>query len=212
MMKEVSFRYPQGAFRFSCDAFSVSAGECVVINGANGSGKSTMLKLLVGILRPDKGCIYCDNDDTKEYQLFQFGQKIGYLFQEPDRQLFASTALEELTFLPLILGESERTHTERAEGLLATFALKRLEENSVLTLSRGEKQRLALCALLMQQPPYLLLDEPTTGLDEYARNQLGEYVRDLCSSGVGIVLVTHDHACASWADRIISLDAGVVAA
>ncbi|MCL2818322.1 MAG: energy-coupling factor ABC transporter ATP-binding protein [Actinomycetia bacterium] len=207
---QVIYRYPQGTFELVCNRFEIGAGEFVIVRGANGSGKSTLLRLLTGIIRPDNGTILFNSDDTALFNLAQFGQRIGYLFQEPDRQLFASTVIEELTILDELIDPAEGRDEDRAKTLLASFGLDGYEDRSVLTLSRGEKQRLALCAILMQDPSYLLLDEPTTGLDALNRERLIAYLRSLKEQGVGIALISHDDSCNTWGDRIVTIDAGVV--
>jgi len=211
VMENVSFRYPDGVFGFFCESFSIQTGETVIVRGPNGSGKSTLLKLLIGVMQPIGGDIYCDGEETAQLSLFELGERIGYLFQEPERQLFASTVLEELTILSDLLGRVDDHADQKARTLLAQFGLAGYEQRSVLTLSRGEKQRLALCAILMQEPSYLLLDEPTTGLDQRNRARLRESLGELVKRDVGIVLVTHDDECSCWGDRVVQLEAGVVA-
>ena len=173
-------------------SFSLRAGVCAALSGANGSGKTTLGKLMAGLLRPDRGRVLIDGEDTAGWPLGRFGRRVGYLFQAPERQLFAPTVAEELTFPLTLTGMPPQQAIEAASAMLDRFGLATLAEASPFTLSRGEKQRLALAALLMQDPQYLVLDEPTTGLDNRRKGILGDTVRRLVKQGAGILVIGHD--------------------
>ena len=169
-------------------------GACAALTGPNGSGKTTLGKLLCGLLKPQSGAVLFDGEDTARWSLGRRGQRIGYLFQEPGRQLFAPTALEDLTFTQELLGIPPEQAKARAMELLSRFELDALAQRGVLTLSRGEQQRLAICGLLLNKPQALVLDEPTTGLDARRREILAGVIREVLRDGVSVLLISHDMA------------------
>lgn len=190
--ESLCFTYPN--FALQNVNFSLHAGELLAITGANGSGKTTLGKLLCGLLKPTSGAVLIHGEHTENWRLGQFGQHVGYLFQEPAQQIFAPTVLEELTFIQELRGlPQEESHTH-AHELLARFELTHLAEQSTLTLSRGEQQRLALCGLLLNQPAALILDEPTTGLDPRRCEILSRMLSECLRDGVAILLISHDQA------------------
>ncbi|MDR0531314.1 MAG: energy-coupling factor ABC transporter ATP-binding protein [Oscillospiraceae bacterium] len=205
------YEYPQTGFCLRDVSFTIAAGEAVALAGRNGSGKSTCAKLLCGLLKQKSGAVLFDGEDAAQWPLGRRGRKIGYLFQEPSRQLFAPTALEDLTFAPILNGMPPQEAGRRAEALLARFELSHIAQQGTYTLSRGEQQRLALCGLLMQEPAALALDEPTTGLDARRRDILLETIRECRRGGTSILLITHDSAFArQCAERELRLENGVL--
>lgn len=210
-LNEVSYRYPKGSFAINGLCLSVKAGECTALCGVNGSGKTTIAKLMAGLIRPDSGSILMDKEDTKDMSLGRIGTKVGFLFQEPSRQLFAVTVMEELTFAETIKGKEEKQAVERAKRVLERFDMGNMGEQNVLNLSRGEKQRLAICALLLCEPKILILDEPTSGLDEEAAEKLSLTIEKLVASGTGVVLISHDERfVARHANRVLKVSEGSV--
>jgi len=160
--------------------------------GENGSGKTTLGKLAAGILRPDSGCVLYNGEDIAKWKLGQIGKQVGYLFQEPSQQLFTPRPLEEIAF-PLKLRDVPQDEAEeRALILLRRFELEHLKDSTTFTLSRGEKQRLAIAAAMVSEPQFFVLDEPTTGLDKRRCGILTETLHTLMESGVGILLISHD--------------------
>ncbi|MCL2107141.1 MAG: energy-coupling factor ABC transporter ATP-binding protein [Oscillospiraceae bacterium] len=192
--RELCFAYPNTASGFRLDgiSFAIGSGEPVAITGPNGSGKTTLGKLLCGLLKPRSGTVLFDGEDTAHWSLGQRGQRIGYLFQEPVRQLFAPTVLENLTFTQELQGTAPELARGRALKLLSRFELERLAARGAYTLSRGEQQRLAICGLLLSGPGALLLDEPTTGLDARRKAILASVLRELLEQGVSVLLISHD--------------------
>jgi len=174
--------------------FSMGSGEIAALAGPNGSGKTTLGKLLCGLLKPQGGAVLFDGEDTANWSLGRRGQRIGYLFQEPARQLFAPTVLEDLTFTQELRGVSPQEAEARAMELLARFELDSFAGRGTLTLSRGEQQRLAICGLLLNRPQALVLDEPTTGLDARRKDILAGAVRECLAGGVSVLLISHDMA------------------
>jgi len=190
--QNLSFEYPNSEFRLHGINFFMDSGEIVALTGANGSGKTTLGKLLCGLLKPQAGAVLFDGENTARWSLGRRGQRIGYLFQEPARQLFAPTVLEELTFTQELQGVDPEEARARAMELLARFELDGLAERGTLTLSRGEQQRLAICGLLLNRPGALVLDEPTTGLDARRKGMLAGVIKEAAGDGTSVLVISHD--------------------
>ncbi len=172
--------------------FSIERGECLALLGPNGSGKTTLSKILIGILKPEQGEITVNGKNLKNLSLAQIGEQVGYLFQNPNRQLFCSTVEEEVSFALQFRETKSETGKEKVDHLLGFFGLDHLRGKFPFTLSQGERQRLALAAIMALEPPFFILDEPTTGLDVRRRKELLYYLQKLLQENRGILLITHD--------------------
>jgi energy-coupling factor transport system ATP-binding protein len=183
-------RYRRSSFELVIDEFEPKA--CTALLGENGSGKTTLGKLVAGILRPAFGSVFYNGQDIAALKLGEIGKQVGYLFQEPSRQIFAPKPLEEIA-LPLELRgmPKEEAHL-LAMDLLKEFELENIIDSTTYTLSRGEKQRLAIAAAMVMKPKYFVLDEPTTGLDKPRRGLLAATLRKMQEDGMGILLISHD--------------------
>ena len=189
---DLSFAYSRAGFCLRHINFCMESGEAAALTGPNGSGKTTLGKLLCGLLKPQGGAVRFDGEDTANWSLGRRGQRIGYLFQEPARQLFAPTVLEDLTFTQELAGAAPEEARARAMELLARFELASLAQRGTLTLSRGEQQRLAICGLLLNKPGAIVLDEPTTGLDARRKEILSQAIQEVLQSGTSVLLISHD--------------------
>jgi energy-coupling factor transport system ATP-binding protein len=207
----ISYGYPRNRFALKDINMSLNQGEIVGITGENGSGKTTLGKIIMGILMPDSGNIVIDGVDGKNLKLCERGFKIGYAFQNPDRQLFAANVQDEIIFPLEIKGVDKTTALERAAALLERFELSHLKERVPMRLSRGEKQRLVLAATLAQEPGFLILDEPATGLDRDRKKALYQLMEELAREGIGLAVISHDlQFIKDHANRIIRLENGKV--
>jgi len=192
-LKEIDFEYEKGNKVFENFSFSVDRYETVALMGPNGSGKTTLGKLMAGILKPNKGQVLIFNKDTNEIPLHEIGSRIGYLFQNPEKQFFANTVYDELGFVLKIKGYDEEYIKNKVGEMLELFQLKGLEKHLPYLLSQGEKQRLAIAAVLINEPEYLILDEPTTGLDKKRKDILFELLNMLKDRGIGMTIISHDN-------------------
>jgi energy-coupling factor transport system ATP-binding protein len=196
-IKNLHFRYlsrfsRSNSSNFELDVQTFTPLACTAIMGENGSGKTTLGKLAAGILRPASGCVLYDGEDIANWKLGEIGRKVGYLFQEPSRQIFAPKPLDEIA-LPLELrGVCKIEARKQAKNTLEEFELTHIENSVTFTLSRGEKQRLAIAAAMVAGPKYFILDEPTTGLDKARRKILANTLKRLQADGMGILLISHD--------------------
>ena len=194
IIENATYKYPQTDIPVLSD-FSAyfERGEIVAVTGKNGCGKTTLTKLLVGVLRPSRGLVSIDGNDTSGMDLFEIGQRIGYIFQNPNRQLFCDTVYNEVAYGLRNLGMDETQTKIMTDCYLERFDLMRCHTAYPGKLSHGEKQRLALAAVLALGTDYLVLDEPTNGFDEPCRNDLGDMLSKLRSElNCGIVIVSHE--------------------
>lgn len=167
-------------------------GETLALSGPNGAGKTTLGKLLMGILKPSSGKIKIFGKDSSTMPLSEIGQKIGYGFQNPERQLFATTVEEEIGFGLTYSGIAKKEVMMITESLLELFQLEYVRDSFALNLSYGEKKRVALAASLALSPQYLILDEPTIGLDPQRIKILNQVLSDLRSKEIGMLLISHN--------------------
>ncbi len=186
----------------------VYEGECVVILGANGVGKSTLLKILDGLIRPATGRVFFHGSPIEEVSsTTSFREEVALLFSEPDCQLFCPTVFDEVCFSPLQLGLGADRAKERAEEVLRLLGLFHLKERAPHTLSSGEKKKVAIASILALNPQVLLLDEPTGGLDPKSQVWLLELLEGLKDCGKTIVMATHDLSLAGdLAHRVVVID------
>ncbi len=185
-----------------CDIhLTVGRGEFVALCGANGSGKTTILKVMGGLLRPNKGTMTIL--DVRRPTVDALVGRVGFLFQNPDEQLFSRTVAEEIAFGPSQLGK--RADVER---YLEIGGLKHLRHRHPQTLSRGQRQILAALSVMAMEPDLLLLDEPTTGLDGESWKRLLSLLRNYADTGKTVVFSTHNKTAAAAALRRITMHEG----
>ncbi len=167
----------------------VHAGESVAIVGANGAGKTTLIKHFNGLYRPQHGRVSVLGRDTRTTPVSVLARSVGMVFQNPDDQLFRTNVRDEIAIGARAMGVFDPA---RLREVLQALQLEPLADRSPFALSAGEKRRLTLAAAMVIDPPILVLDEPTTGLDWPARQALTTYIREQTAAGRTIVIVTHD--------------------
>ncbi|MEG2116131.1 MAG: ABC transporter ATP-binding protein, partial [Clostridia bacterium] len=159
----------------------------------------------------DEGEILLDGNDINKMSLGEIGQKVNYLFQEPRKQLFTTNVFSEMTFVGELLDKNMEEVEKKANMLLEKFNLSHCKTRSVYRLSRGETQRLCIASLLMNDLDFLILDEPTTGLDKENREILFKTIDELKNNGIGIAIVTHDNELIDkFSENLIELNSGKV--
>jgi energy-coupling factor transport system ATP-binding protein len=189
---------------------AVAPGEIVALLGRNGAGKTTLLKCLVGLQQPTRGRALVGGEDNAGRDVAAICRRIGYLPQDPNALLFADTVREELL---ITLRNHGMADSGAVDALLARLGLAQHTAAYPRDLSAGERQRVALGAIMITRPRALLLDEPTRGLDYHAKQHLAALLREWRSESVAILLVTHDvEFAALLADRVILLGRGEVIA
>lgn len=206
---DVSFSWPEGGAVLQSVALSIRQNQTLALYGANGSGKTTLSKLMVGLLRPSAGAVFLSDRPLPSYSLGAVGKKIGYVFQNPEKQFFAPTVAEEIGFALAYRGFSPQAVEERVAEMLADFELEPYKTAVPLKLSRGEKQRLALAAVMAPKPEFIIMDEPFSGLDYQRLRQLQAVLRRLAAAGVGYMIISHDRdLCAVLCESELTLTEG----
>ena len=194
-------------------SFVLRPGERLALIGRNGSGKTTLARHLNGLLRPRSGRVLVDGLDTARHPVSELAARVGYVFQNPDHQLFSRSTREELAFGPRNLGLAESEVRARVEQALRRFALEPLAEIPPAVLGFAQRRLVAVAAVVAMQPAWLVLDEPFAGLSWPSIARLGTILAELSAAGHGIVLITHQmRAVAAFATRCLVLEAGEVLA
>jgi energy-coupling factor transport system ATP-binding protein len=165
----------------------------------------------VGILKPASGSIFINKKDITTMSLGEAGAQIGYLFQNPEFQIFATTVMEELTFILRLNDIDEDQIIRQVERVLSLLNLNDKRDSITFNLSYGEKQRLAIAGILLNKPDYLILDEPTTGLDIVRKEILLSTLYELLDEGIGMSVITHDEKFVkNFTGRLIKMNEGRV--
>lgn len=179
-------------------SLEIYAGELIFFTGPNGCGKSTLFKLLNGLIFPTKGEYYFDNKkidkNTLQDNMFakNFHKRIGYIFQNPDVQLFNATVYDEIAFGPRQMNLNEEIIHQRINELLIYLNIQHLQDRPPYHLSGGEQKKVALAAILALNPDILMIDEPLNGLDNKTRQWFKEFLMDFIKANKTILISTHE--------------------
>ena len=220
VLKNISYQYKKRSAEEAKDALkdvslSIKPGEFVAIVGKTGSGKSTLIQHLNGLLQPQSGQYFFEGQDiwSKKYDLKKLRQKVALCFQYPEYQLFEETILKDIAFGPKNLGFDKKKCEEKARYAMKLVGLPaELEKVSPFSLSGGQKRRVALAGILAMEPEYLILDEPVAGMDAPGKKMLFELLHHLNKDkGITIVLVSHNmDDVAAHADRVLIMEDGTL--
>ena len=206
-LEDVSFAYPGGTASVDHLDMRVYPGEVVGIVGQNGAGKTTLTKLLNGLLRPASGTVRMAGLDTREVPTSAIAAHCATLFQNPDYQLCKDTVLDEVAFGLTLQGVGEKDARERAAAVIARFGLP--SDEAPFSLSRGQRQMVALASVVVMEPEVVLLDEPTSGLDYRECMTVMDTVSDMAKRGCAVIMVCHDMEVVSdFAERIVVMADG----
>ena len=192
MLQEVGFVYPDGTRALDGVDLAIEPGERVAIVGQNGSGKSTLVRHLVGLLRPTEGRVLHDGTDIANDRVATLAARVGIVFQDPDRQIFAGKVRAEVEFGPRILGRSVSAASDAATAALAAVGLSDLAEANPYDLGYSRRKLLTLASVLAMGTPVVVLDEPTTGQDARGVARVRQVVADLSKAGRTVVAISHD--------------------
>ena len=205
----VGYSCPGGGASVRALDFEVFPGEIVGIVGQNGAGKTTLTKLLNGLLKPAEGNVVVAGLNTREVPTSRIARHVSTLFQNPDRQICKDTVLDEVAFGLLLQGVSLDEASARAKATCERFGLP-LDE-APFSLSRGQRQMIALASVVVGQPQVIVLDEPTSGLDYRECMTVMETVRDMAAAGSAVVMVCHDMEVVSdFANRLVVMANGEI--
>lgn len=191
-------------------SFTIRDGEFVAFVGTNGAGKSTTMRLMNGLLKPDAGQVLIDGVPTSDLRTSELARRVGFLFQNPDSQICCNTVREELLFGFKALGLDGPDADSRVDAIVEEFAFD--PDDDPFLLNRGARQLLALASIVVLAPPVVVLDEPTTGLDYRECVKVMDIIRRIHERGTTVVMVCHDmEVVADYAARCIVMSGGEVA-
>lgn len=212
-VKDLSFEYEPSLKTIDHISFNIKKGEYVAILGHNGSGKSTIAKLLIGLLEKKSGIIIVNGLELNMKNLYKVREQIGIVFQNPDNQFIGATVRDDIAFGL----ENLCVPRDKMDELIETYAKKvrmeRFLEHEPTKLSGGQKQRVAIAGILAMSPSIIILDEATSMLDPRGKSEINEMVRDINEDrNMTIISITHDIEEAKNADKIILLNKGRIIA
>jgi energy-coupling factor transport system ATP-binding protein len=212
-VEEVNFTYPNGVEALKNVSLVVKNGEFIAIMGQNGAGKTTLVKHFNGLLKPSKGTIRVDGVETTKTSVAALARTVGFVFQNPDHQLFSETVEEEIAFALKNFGFEEEAIQKRVTWALNLLGLTQYRKTSPFMLSGGERKRVALASVLAWDPQILILDEPTIGQDYQQKEKLRQFIVQMQTQRKTVVIVTHDvEFVAECNPRVVLMKEGKIVA
>ncbi len=189
---DLTFTYPSGVQALRGVTLTLLSGEAVAIVGENGAGKTTLVKQFNGLLHPTSGSVTVGEWDTRSVSVAKLASRVGYVFQNPDDQLFERSVIKEASFGPRNLGRSEEASASAAAEALAMVGLEAEVNAHPYDLHLSQRKLLALAAILAMRTPVVVLDEPTTGQDAAGIARISAIVDDLKAEGRTVITISHD--------------------
>ena len=191
-VQRLGHTYPNGTKALNGIDLQIRRGEFLGVIGQNGAGKTTLVKHFNGLLKPTEGRVVVKGIDTRAAQVSRLARHVGYVFQNPDHQIFASKVREEIAFGPKNIGMDRAAIEKNVEEAIDVLNLREVVDIHPFRLSRGQRQRLAIAGVLAMRPEIFMLDEPTGGQDREQVLRLREVLQQLNDAGHTIILITHD--------------------
>jgi energy-coupling factor transport system ATP-binding protein len=208
-IKDLHFTYPAGVEALRGISLTVEPGEQVAVVGQNGSGKTTLVKHLNGLLQPTAGSVTIGDWDTRQHRTAKLAARVGYVFQNPDEQLFSPTVGKEVAFGPRNLGFSARRVDELVADALALTELSNQTKTNPYDLSVTWRKMVALASIISMDTPIVIFDEPTTGQDALSVARIAHVIAALRGRGKTVITITHDiDFCAENFERVVALSEG----
>ena len=205
------FTYPTGLEALHGISLTIEAGEKVAIVGQNGAGKTTLVRHFNGLLQPTVGSVLIGDWDTKKYSVAKLASRVGYVFQNPDEQLFSKDVGTEIRFGPRNLGYSKEKIDELVKRALELTELSDKTESNPYDLSPTWRKMVALASVIAMDTPIVIFDEPTTGQDAPSIARIAHVIAELKREGKTVITITHDiDFCAENFERVIALSEGRV--
>jgi energy-coupling factor transport system ATP-binding protein len=210
-IKDLYFSYPAGVEALRGISLSIEPGEQVAVVGQNGAGKTTLVKHLNGLLQPTRGEVVVGDWNTRGYPVSKLARRVGYVFQNPDEQLFCRTVGEEVAFGPRNLGYPRQQVEDLVKDALVLTELGDKTETNPYDLSPTWRKMVALASIISMDTPVVIFDEPTTGQDAVNVARIAHVVSALRARGKTVITITHDiDFCAENFERVIALSQGRV--
>jgi len=212
-VKDLYFTYPTGVEALKGITLTVDDGEFLAIMGQNGAGKTTLVKHFNGLLKPTRGEVVVDGVSTQKVSVAQLARKVGFVFQNPDHQLFCETVEEEVAFALRNFGFEENAIKKRVDWALNLLDVTQYRQTSPFMLSGGERKRVALASILAWDPQVAILDEPTIGQDHQQKDKLRQFIVQLNAQKKTVIVVTHDvEFVAECNPRVVLMTKGKIVA
>ena len=211
--EDVHFSYPNKVEALKGVSLTIKDGEFVAIMGQNGAGKSTLVKHFNGLLKPALGTVRVDGVETNKTSVATLARNVGFVFQNPDHQLFSETVEDEIAFALKNFGFEPEVIEKRVTWALNLLALTQYRKTSPFLLSGGERKRVALASVLAWDPQTLILDEPTIGQDHEQKEKLRQFIMQMQTQKKTVVIVTHDvEFVAECNPRVVLMKEGKIVA
>ncbi|NHJ86738.1 MAG: ABC transporter ATP-binding protein, partial [Asgard group archaeon] len=207
---KVTFEYPEKTFSLEDISFEIFPGKKYAICGKNGAGKSTLLRLIMGLETPKSGSIIVENLIMNRKTIKEIRTKIGFVFQNPDSQVFSASVYEDVAFGLRNMGRKKEEIDELVQKALVNVDLIDYSERSPYQLSFGQKKRVAIAGVLAMDPAIIILDEPFSNLDYPSKKSLQELLeKNVVQQGKTVIFASHNRQIIdSWADYVLFLDDG----
>lgn len=210
-ISNLHFSYSENVKALNGITLSINAGEQVAIVGQNGAGKTTLVRHLNGLLKPTSGSVMIGDWDTAKYAVAKLASRVGYVFQNPDEQLFSRDVLTEVEFGPKNLGYEKNKIDELVKRALSLTELNDKTETNPYDLSPTWRKMVALASIIAMDTPIVIFDEPTTGQDFTNVSRIAHVIAELKKEGKTVITITHDiDFCAENFERVIALGNGQV--
>ncbi len=208
-IKDLRFTYPTGLEALKGISLTIDSGEQVAIVGQNGAGKTTLVRHFNGLLQPASGSVLIGGWDVKKYSVAKLASRVGYVFQNPDEQLFSRDVLTEVSFGPKNLGYAKEKNDQLVKRALTLTELNEKTETNPYDLSPTWRKMVALASIIAMDTPIVIFDEPTTGQDAANVARIANVIAELKREGKTVITITHDiDFCAENFDRVIALSKG----
>ncbi len=210
-IRNISFGYPNGKTVLQNINLTINSGDFLAIMGQNGAGKTTLAKHLNGLLKPTNGEVFVGGIDTRKESVAHLATQVGYVFQNPDHQIFSKTIEEELSFGPKNLGWSDDRIEQAVQRALVDIDMVDKRNSEPYFMGLAERKLIAIASVLIMEPKVLVLDEPATGADYNVALRIMRYISALHKRGLTVIIITHDVSlAANYASRLIAMRDGAI--
>ncbi|TXT62129.1 MAG: Energy-coupling factor transporter ATP-binding protein EcfA2 [Promethearchaeota archaeon] len=209
VINNITYAYPNGTQALKNVSLNINAGELIGIMGSNGAGKTTLIRTLNGLIQPQSGSIFINNENIQSKTIAEISKSVGIVFQNPEHQLFSNTVRDEIKFSLKNIFDKEELLETKIEDTLKMFHFEQFKEKAPLNLSGGQKKKLALASIVCRDPSILIFDEPTLGQDEKEIDFLIALLRKETQNNKTIIIVTHNIEFAyQYIPRVILMSKG----
>jgi len=210
-LRDVHYAYADGTRALRGVSLDIRKGEYVVLVGQNGAGKTTLVKHFLHLLEATQGRVLLEGQDVTHFTVSELAQRVGFVAQNPDNQIFASTVESEVAFALQNLGLGKAEVSDRVEASLNEMGLLECRSWHPLSLPKGDRARVVIAAVLAMRPEVLIFDEPTTGQDYVGARRILDVSRQLHQAGKTVIVITHHlHLMPGYAERVVVMGKGVI--